>query len=64
MMKDETNGIEITEFVGLRSKLYAFKVEEDEHKKCKGIKKSVMSTDISFKIIEIVYLQEESNIEI
>ena len=30
MMKDEAGGRQITEFVGLRSKLYAFKVEEYE----------------------------------
>ncbi|KAK3751265.1 hypothetical protein QZH41_001450 [Actinostola sp. cb2023] len=37
MMKDETAAAgEITEFVGLRSKLYAYKIDEKEEKKCKG----------------------------
>ncbi|KAK3743282.1 hypothetical protein QZH41_005792 [Actinostola sp. cb2023] len=49
MMKDETAAEgEITEFVGLRSKLYAFKTEDREEKKCKGIKKSVVKKDLEF----------------
>ncbi|KAK3739433.1 hypothetical protein QZH41_015587, partial [Actinostola sp. cb2023] len=49
-MKDETavEG-EITEFVGLRSKLYAYKTEEKEEKKCKGIKRSVVKKDLDFE---------------
>ena len=41
MMKDESCGkIIITEFVGLRPKLYSYKVDEGgEVKKCKGTKK-------------------------
>ena len=43
-MKDEAGGKIITEFVGLRAKLYSYKVYEDpsEYKKCKGIKKKVV----------------------
>ena len=41
MFKDKANGEFITEFVGLRSKLYSYKIDEKETKKCKGIKKSV-----------------------
>ncbi|KAK3723060.1 hypothetical protein QZH41_008526 [Actinostola sp. cb2023] len=49
MMKDETAAEgEITEFVGLRSKLYAHKIEDKEEKKCKGIKKSVVKKDLEF----------------
>ena len=42
MMKDEAGGKIIEEFVGLRPKLYSFKMHEDkkEEKKCKGIKKN------------------------
>jgi hypothetical protein len=38
------------EFIGLRSKLYAYKVFEtgNETKKAKGIKKSVTQKEISF----------------
>jgi hypothetical protein len=48
---------QIIEFVGLRSKLYAYITENssdkdklvfDEHKKCKGVKTSVVEKDISF----------------
>ena len=36
MFKDETAGKQIEEFVGLRSKLYSYKLHEKEHKRCKG----------------------------
>ena len=44
MMKLETGAKQIDEFVGLRSKLYAYKMAEDvdEKKKCKGVKKAVI----------------------
>jgi len=45
-MKDETHGIPIQEFVGLKSKMYSMIYEEDgkltEKKTAKGIKKSVI----------------------
>ena len=42
MFKDEVAGKQITCFVGLRPKLYSFKIEEGkEVRKCKGIKKNV-----------------------
>ena len=42
-MKDEAGGKIIEEFVGLRAKLYSYKMfEGKEEKKCKGIKKSVV----------------------
>ena len=38
-MKDEVNGKIITEFVGIRSKMYSIKTEDDDFKlKAKGIK--------------------------
>ena len=41
MMKDESCGKIITEFVCLRQKLYSYKVDEDDEvKKCKGIKRT------------------------
>ena len=41
---------QITEFVGLRSKLYAYKTDNDhESKKCKGVKKYVVNKDIIFE---------------
>jgi hypothetical protein len=41
MFKDEASGKQIEEFVGLRAKLYSYKMfEGEEHKKCKGVKKN------------------------
>ena len=34
-------GKQIQEFVGLRAKLYSYKMVGEEHKKCKGVKKNV-----------------------
>ena len=50
MFKDEVAGKQITHFVGLRPKLYSFKVEDGcLTKKCKGVKKSVVKKEISFE---------------
>ena len=41
-MKDEFNGVNITEFVGLKSKLYSLiSVDDEKVKKAKGIKKKL-----------------------
>ena len=41
---------QITEFVGLRSKLYAYLTDDEEsHKKCKGVKGCVVKNDIKFE---------------
>ena len=46
--KDEVNGDIIDEFVGLRAKLYSYKMfEGKESKKCKGVKKSVVKKSIT-----------------
>ena len=45
MYKDEAGGKQIEKFVGLRAKLYSYKMLEEEGKetkKCKGIKKVVI----------------------
>ena len=48
MFKDEVSGKCIEEFVGLRPKLYSYKMYEGkESKKCKGIKKSVVQRSIT-----------------
>ena len=48
--KDEVAGKQITHFVGLRPKLYSFKVEESSTtRKCKGIKKNVVKKGIDFQ---------------
>ena len=49
MFKDEVAGQQITHFVGLRPKLYCYKVEDEkEIKKCKGIKSNVVKKSIDF----------------
>ena len=48
--KDEVGGKHITHFVGLRPKLYTFKVEEKgETRKAKGVKKNVIKKSPSFE---------------
>ena len=48
MFKDKVNGDIIDEFVGLRAKLYSYKMfEGEESKKCKGVKKSVVKKSIT-----------------
>ena len=48
--KDETAGKQITHFVGLRPKLYTFKVEDKgETRKAKGVKKNVIKKSLSFE---------------
>ena len=48
MFKDEAGGEIIDEFVGLRAKLYSFKMlEGEESKKCKGVKKLVVKKNIT-----------------
>ena len=48
MFKDEVNGDIIDEFVGLRAKLYSYKIfYGEESKKCKGVKKSVVKMSIT-----------------
>ena len=48
MFKDEAAGKIIKEFVGLRAKLYSYKMDDGvESKKCKGVKKQVVESSIS-----------------
>ena len=48
MFKDEAAGKVIYEFVGLRAKVYSYKMlEGEETKKCKGVKKSVVKKSIT-----------------
>ena len=49
MFKDEAAGRQIAEFVGLRAKLYSYRVDEGyQEKKCKGVKKAVIKRIITF----------------
>ena len=49
LMKDELGGKIMKEFISLRPKMYSYRVEEQEPKKCKGIKKCVVKKTISFE---------------
>ncbi|WP_375672846.1 hypothetical protein, partial [Bartonella sp. CL45QHWL] len=46
--KDELAGEEMTEFIALSSKMYAYKIKAIEAKKLKGISKNVVKRDITF----------------
>ena len=65
MFKDEVAGRCIEEFVGLRAKLYSYKMfEGEESKKCKGIKKSVIKKSITHEYYKKnVCLLEKNNYE-
>ena len=49
LMKDELRGKIMREFVCLRPKSYSYKTENEEAKKCKGIKKCIVKKTISFE---------------
>ena len=53
--KDEAAGKQITHFIGLRAKLHCYKIEGEEKKKCKGVKKNVVKKNIDSKIIREHY---------
>ena len=49
LMKDENNGMIMTEFVGLRAKMYAVRVDgKKDTKKAKGVKNNVIARTITF----------------
>ncbi|XP_011884122.1 PREDICTED: uncharacterized protein LOC105571261 [Vollenhovia emeryi] len=49
LMKDENNGAIMTEFVGLRAKMYALRVDgKKDTKKAKGVKSNVVARTITF----------------
>ena len=43
-LKDETRGVAIEEFIGLKPQIYSLLVDNSEHKKAKGVNKNVVST--------------------
>ena len=44
-MRDETGGVVIEEFVGLKAKMYSFLLDDNsEHKRAKGMNKIVVTT--------------------
>ena len=58
--KDEAAGKQITHFVGLRPKLYTYKIEEEgETRKGKGVKKNVIKKSLSFEDCKKCLFTEE-----
>ena len=58
--KDEVGGKQITHFVGLRPKLYTFKVEDKgETRKAKGVNKNVIKKSLSFEDYKKCLFSEE-----
>ncbi|XP_072034592.1 uncharacterized protein [Amphiura filiformis] len=55
MFKDEAGGKQIAEFVGLRAKLYSYRMHEGkEEKRCKGVKKQSLKEKLPSMIIKVV----------
>ena len=68
LVKDETGGKIIEEFIGLRSKLYSYKIHEGkeevkhEVKKCKGIKKNVIKDKITHEDYKNCLFERQSKL--
>ena len=63
-MKDEAGGRIIEGFIGLRAKLYSYKMfKGKEEKKCKGIKKSVIKNNISHEDYKKMPFQRKTSNE-
>ena len=43
-IKEEIGSVAIQEFVGLKPKIYSFLVDNNKHKKAKGVNKNVVAT--------------------
>ena len=64
MFKDEAGGKLIVEFVGLRAKLYSYKMlDGSEDKKCKGVTRMLNKGVVNSMTIENVCLAGRNNIE-
>ena len=64
MFKDEAGGKQIVEFVGLRAKLYSYKMLDGyEDKKCKGLQRMIQKGVFNSMTAESVCLAGKNNIE-
>ena len=64
MFKNEAGGKQIVEFVGLRDKLFSYKMlDGSKDKKCKGVTKSVTKRVFNSMTIESACLARRNNIE-
>ena len=43
-MKDETGGVVIEEFIGLKPKMYSLLADNNEHEKAKSMNKNIVAT--------------------
>eukprot|EP00732_Lithocolla_globosa_P004275 Lithocolla_globosa_v1_NODE_3859_length_1563_cov_3.519231.p2 type:complete len:124 gc:universal NODE_3859_length_1563_cov_3.519231:117-488(+) len=62
-MKDEVNGKIITEYVGLKSKMYSFIVDGKHEKRCKGINESAskkFTHEMYKKCIDLVHVETDT----
>jgi hypothetical protein len=58
--------LQITEFVGLRSKLYAYKtnIDNEDGKRCKGVKQCVVQNNITFQNYkQILFSGQKQNVK-
>ena len=63
MFKDEVGGECIEEFVGLRAKLYSYKMYEgEENKRCKGLKKLVVERSIAHEDYKTCLFKQEKQL--
>ena len=53
-MKDETAGLAVKEFVGLRSKMYSMTYSDKEKKTAKGVPKCAMKKTVSTRVLSQV----------
>ena len=64
MSKDEAGGKQIVEFVGLRAKLYYYKMlDGSEDKKCKRLSRNITKRSIQFDDYGACCLAGRNNIE-
>ena len=64
MFKDEAGGKQILKFVGLRAKLYSYKVlDGSENKKCTGVTNNVTKRSIQFDDYRECLFSRRNNIE-
>ena len=61
-MKDETNGKPISEFVGIRAKMYSFLCDNDNIKRAKGISKVVVKKDLKHDNYKTVVFSETQKV--
>ena len=55
-MKDETAGVAIEEFVGLKPKMYLYLVDDySDHKKAKGVNKNIVATIIHNEYKDVLF---------